>query len=464
MGDAFYLVFSHPVEAIRCAVGIQKLLARRPIRTSHGPLNIRIGIHTGCPQQFEAGWQGTDVDTAARIEALARGGQILLSATTYELVRNISDISFYKAGEYKLKGIGPVAVWEAVWDNEKLRPLPTDKVVSTREERILQSLRRRLREDFFMSGKRRGEFGRTRIPNESHLYHERVRESHKHKAYYFLTYWGWETMSKLLPELVEDRARITSAALKDRFGGKRWIEVDLEGFDSGPTVMYERVVTVRHTTKSAEILLLINSPEIPSQVAWELINDDSILMNPDGGWKEFKLQNARSKLWASVNVFRFLSKIRSGLYPDVPGELVKFKKKVSSLLKKTESYLDAQWQKRRWRFGFAPSRVNAPLVLIDYLPFSQNDTLVDNVYESLHRRVTPAGRLHPKYGLHESTSEYVLSIRVAYALMLTNLLKGRTSVRTTRLVNWILDNYSDDHTLDTCDMAYLNHMISMERK
>lgn len=463
IGDAFYLVFSNPVKAIRCAVDIQKLLVRRPIQTPYGPLKIRIGIHTGCPQKFEAGWQGTDVDTAARVEALAKGGQILLSATTYELVRNISNVSFYRVGEHTLKGIGSVAIWEVNWDTQKTLPLSTDEAVHTREGQILQSLRRRLGDDFFISGQRRGEFGRTRLPNESHLYHEQVRESLKHKAYYYLTYWGWEMMPKLRPDLVENRAKITSAALKDRFGGKRWIEVDLEvGFNAAPTVMFERVVTIRHTAKSAEILLLINEPAIPSQVAWDLINYAPDLMNSDGGWKEFKLQKARSKLWASVNVFRFLSKIRAGkCNPNVPGELDRFKKKVLPLLKKTESYLDSHWHRQKWRFGGAPSRVNAPLVFIDYVPFSRNDALVDSVYESLHRRVTPAGRLHPKYGLHHSTPEYVLSIRIAYALMLTDSLKNRTSVRANKLFSWIIDNYSADHTLDTCDMAFLYEMISM---
>jgi class 3 adenylate cyclase len=463
IGDAFYLVFSNPVKAIRCAIDIQKLLVRRPIQTSRGPLKIRIGLHTGCPQRYEDGWQGTDVDTAARIEALAKGGQILLSATTYELVRNMSDVSIYSVGEHTLKGIGSVAVWGVLWDSKATLPLLTDEAANTREGRILQSLRRRLGDDFFMSGQRRGEFGRTRIPNESHLYHEQVRESLKHKAYYYLTYWGWEIMPKLRPDLVKDRAKITSAALKARFGGKRWVEVDLEVFDIVPTIVSKRVVTIRHTAKSAEILLLINEPAIPSQVAWDLINNAPSLMNSDGGWREFKLQTARSKLWASVNVFRFLSKVRSGKYaPNVPGELDRFRKKATPLLRKTESYLDSHWHRQKWKFGDAPSRVNAPLVLIDYLPFSRNDALVDSVYESLHRRVTPAGRLHPKYGLHNSTSEYVLSIRIAYALMLTDSRKDRTGVRANKLFNWVLDNYSADHTLDTCDMAFLSEMISMK--
>lgn len=59
---------------------------------------------------------------------------------------------------------------------------------------LLTSLQRRLENDFFVSGQRRGEFGKTRLPNEAHLYHGTLREVLRHKPYYFLTYWGWEVM------------------------------------------------------------------------------------------------------------------------------------------------------------------------------------------------------------------------------------------------------------------------------
>jgi class 3 adenylate cyclase len=461
IGDAFYLVFSNPVEAVRCAIDIQKCLVCEPIHTPAGPLNLRIGIHTGSPQPFEDGWHGTDVDTAARIEALAKGGQILISATTYELVRNITDTNFYSLGEYTLRGIGPVAVWEVAWDSKTPQSASTGEPSGTREERIIKSLQGRLQKDFFTSGQRRGEFGQTHIPNASYLYHEQVRESHKHKAYYYLTYWGWEAMPKLLPDLVRGRRKITAAALKARFGEKRWIEVDLVGLDIPPTVMFERVVTVRHTAKAAEILLLNNDSYIPSQVAWDLINDAPYLMSY-GGWKEFRLNKARPKLWASINVFRFLSKITHRMCsPDVPGDYDRFIKKAIPLLKKTERYLESHWRSQGWKYGFAPSNVNAPSALIDYAPFARNNMLLDSVYKSLHKRVTPAGRLHPRHGLHDSTPEYALSVRMAYALMLTDSLRARSSARARRLTDWVLDNYSDEHMLNTCDIAFINELIRL---
>jgi class 3 adenylate cyclase/tetratricopeptide (TPR) repeat protein len=118
IGDAFYLAFEDPVEAVRCAVDIQKRLAAAPIPTPLGPLGLRIGIHSGYPAPYEGGWHGADVDTAARVESVASLGQILISSTTYELVRHMADVKFHSRGEFALKGAGQIVLWEAVWDGK----------------------------------------------------------------------------------------------------------------------------------------------------------------------------------------------------------------------------------------------------------------------------------------------------------------------------------------------------------
>jgi class 3 adenylate cyclase/tetratricopeptide (TPR) repeat protein len=117
-GDAFYLTFDDPVEAVRCSVDIQKRLGAEPIETPRGPLRLRIGIHSGFPEPFEGGWHGTDVDTAARVEATATERQILLSSRTYELVRHMTDVKFRFRGEFALKGVDRVGLWEADWDGK----------------------------------------------------------------------------------------------------------------------------------------------------------------------------------------------------------------------------------------------------------------------------------------------------------------------------------------------------------
>jgi|SRR5215216_1349 len=329
----------------------------------------------------------------------------------------------------------------------------------TSKEPLLVSLGRRLENDFFLSGQRKGEFGKTRIPNEAHLYHGRIRERLDYKPYYFLTYWGWEAMQSLLRNHAEEWAKLTNTALKSRFAEKRWIEVELEDYRSGPTMLFKKAVTVRHTIKAAEILLLNGESTIPSQVAWDLINNEQSWSFGDGCWKEFS-DGDDSSLWSSVNAFRFLSKIVNRNCPaDVPGELESFNECTKPIIQRTEQYMETDWISGKWKFNDLPSEVNAPLVLIDYLPFATNSNLTNNVYETLRQLVTPAGRLvNPDLGTEYAAPEYVLSIRVAYALKLANSTASRVDPRIDRLVDWCLSSYSDRAILDTCDIAYLTKL------
>jgi class 3 adenylate cyclase/TolB-like protein len=138
MGDAFYLTFEDPVEAVRCAADIQRKLAASPIQTPRGPLRLRIGIHSGFPEYFEGSWHGTDVDTAARVEAAATQHQILLSSRTYELVRQMTDMRFHSRGEFLLKGMDRMALWEADWDGKGPRPTATTPLGEIERQRRLR--------------------------------------------------------------------------------------------------------------------------------------------------------------------------------------------------------------------------------------------------------------------------------------------------------------------------------------
>src|SRR5277367_2183150 len=115
-GDAFFLTFEDPTAAVRCAANIQQRLAQSPIDTPAGPLRLRIGIHSGFPEFFEGSWHGTDVDTAARVAGMATERQILISSRTYELVRQMTDVKFHSRGEFAMKGVERMVLWEADWD------------------------------------------------------------------------------------------------------------------------------------------------------------------------------------------------------------------------------------------------------------------------------------------------------------------------------------------------------------
>jgi class 3 adenylate cyclase/tetratricopeptide (TPR) repeat protein/TolB-like protein len=137
MGDAFFLAFDDPAEAVRCATKIQQRLAESPIQTPRGPLRLRIGLHSGFPEFFEGSWHGTDVDTTARVEAAAIERQILVSARTYELTRDMTDAKFYPRGEFALKGVGQLALWEVDWEGKgPSPPTPPPPELVRRKKRI----------------------------------------------------------------------------------------------------------------------------------------------------------------------------------------------------------------------------------------------------------------------------------------------------------------------------------------
>ena len=77
-GDAFFVAFASAKQAVLCALEIQQALAGHewPSGTS---IRVRMGIHTGQATPVEGAYTGLAVHRAARICAVARGGQVLVS-------------------------------------------------------------------------------------------------------------------------------------------------------------------------------------------------------------------------------------------------------------------------------------------------------------------------------------------------------------------------------------------------
>ena len=109
-GDAFFVAFPTAPGALAAAAEITKELAP-------GPIQVRIGLHTGTPLVTGEGYVGADVHLAARIAAAAHGGQILGSAATAALVApggpESHTLSFLDLGEHRLKDIeGAVSIFQ----------------------------------------------------------------------------------------------------------------------------------------------------------------------------------------------------------------------------------------------------------------------------------------------------------------------------------------------------------------
>jgi class 3 adenylate cyclase len=80
-GDGFFVGFDSPEAAIACAVAIQRTLAEHRQKHGFAP-QVRIGVHASDATQVGRNFTGKGVHEAARIAALARGGEILASRQT----------------------------------------------------------------------------------------------------------------------------------------------------------------------------------------------------------------------------------------------------------------------------------------------------------------------------------------------------------------------------------------------
>jgi class 3 adenylate cyclase len=80
-GDGFFVGFDSPDAAIGCAMAIQRTLLEH--RQTHGfAPQVRIGVHASDATQVGRDFKGRGVHEAARIAALAEGGEIVASKQT----------------------------------------------------------------------------------------------------------------------------------------------------------------------------------------------------------------------------------------------------------------------------------------------------------------------------------------------------------------------------------------------
>jgi peptide/nickel transport system substrate-binding protein len=115
-GDSFFVAFRRAKDAVAAAVDCQRRLA---LHAWPGgiELRVRMGIHTGEPVVGAERYVGLGVHRAARICAAGHGGQVLLSQTTRELLRDdpIPDVSVRDLGEHQLKDMDePERVYQLV--------------------------------------------------------------------------------------------------------------------------------------------------------------------------------------------------------------------------------------------------------------------------------------------------------------------------------------------------------------
>jgi adenylate cyclase len=113
-GDGLLIEFASALDAIRCAVAMQRSMAA----AADGPerrIEFRVGLHVGDVLADGGDILGDSVNIAARLEGIAEPGGICLSAAAYEQIRGKLEIAVADMGEQDLKNIA--------------RPLRTYRVV-----------------------------------------------------------------------------------------------------------------------------------------------------------------------------------------------------------------------------------------------------------------------------------------------------------------------------------------------
>ena len=105
-GDAFFVAFRTPIDAVLAAVAIQRGLAARDWPES-ARVRVRIGAHTGEGVLGGNDYVGIDVNRAARIAGAAHGGQVLISEATRGLVEHAlpEGTALRDLGPHRLKDI-----------------------------------------------------------------------------------------------------------------------------------------------------------------------------------------------------------------------------------------------------------------------------------------------------------------------------------------------------------------------
>ena len=125
VGDNLLAEFGSAVDAVQCAVEIQK---RLKVQNQEIPvdkrLEFRIGINIGDVIQDGERIFGEGVNIAARIEGLSEAGGVCISRNAYDHIRNKLELDYEYLGEHSVKNIKqPVRVYKVLLDSDLPKPL-----------------------------------------------------------------------------------------------------------------------------------------------------------------------------------------------------------------------------------------------------------------------------------------------------------------------------------------------------
>jgi adenylate cyclase len=134
-GDNMLAEFASVVDAVRCAVEIQKeLKTRNDDLSENRRMEFRIGVNLG--DVIEDGEQilGDGVNIAARLESLSEAGGICISGTAFDQVRSKLELGYGYLGEQSVKNIAlPIRVYKVLMEPEAAGKVIGEKKAKPRQ-------------------------------------------------------------------------------------------------------------------------------------------------------------------------------------------------------------------------------------------------------------------------------------------------------------------------------------------
>jgi adenylate cyclase len=113
IGDAVMVRHDTPSEAV--ALG---LASAHEVMAGHGFPAVRVGMHHGPAIARGGDWFGATVNLAARVAALAAGGEVLLTAAVREGAGDLEGVEFQSRGEQRIRNVSvPVQLFAALRDD-----------------------------------------------------------------------------------------------------------------------------------------------------------------------------------------------------------------------------------------------------------------------------------------------------------------------------------------------------------
>ncbi|WP_109314049.1 tetratricopeptide repeat protein [Ruegeria sp. AU67] len=136
-GDGLIAEFGSVVEALQCAVAVQKEMEQREAGQSDTfKIQYRIAIHLGDVIFDDGDVYGDGVNIAARLESLAKPGGVVISGQAHDLLKSQVEVGYVPLGEQTLKNISePVRVYRVVEFSQG-----TDKIRIGKSKRFFQSV------------------------------------------------------------------------------------------------------------------------------------------------------------------------------------------------------------------------------------------------------------------------------------------------------------------------------------